>query len=98
MMTIARHYVMIAKPDQGSALFETLTKLAEHVKVVEGCEGVELFRDVENARRFIFVERWTSIEAHKTGGKQLPKTAFAPVMAALDQPPEGAYLELLHSL
>ena len=94
-MTVARHYVMHAAEGKDAALETALTSLAEAVRKVDGCEGVEMMRDCGNERRFVFIEKWTSIDAHKVGGKTLDKGLFAPMMAALDGPPEGCYLDYL---
>ncbi len=94
-MGVARHYVMIAKQG-GSAQLETaLSGLADKVRGIPGSEGVELMRDIGDAHRFIFIEKWASVDAHKAGRDHLDADALAPVMAALDGPPEGAYLDYL---
>lgn len=97
-MTVARHYVMHAAEGKDATLETALRALAEAVRAVPGSEGVELMRDVGNERRFVFIEKWTSIAAHKDAGKALPKELMAPVMASLDGPPEGAYLDYLQSI
>ncbi len=94
-MTVARHYVMSAAPGQEAPLETALVALADVVRALDRSEGVELLRDTEQPSRFIFIEKWTSIEAHKSAGKQVPKDVFAPVMAALASPPEGSYLDYL---
>lgn len=94
-MMIARLYRMNA-PDGGEhALREALTALADQVRSVPGCEGVELLQDCAVPHSFTFIEKWASVEAHKDGAAHLPKAAFGPVMAALASPPDGAYLDYL---
>ncbi len=97
-MTVARHYVMHAAEGKDAMLEAALGNLADAVRSVAGCEGVEMLRDLGNERRFIFIEKWESIEAHKSGGKLIPKEIFAPMMAALDGPPDGAYFEYLKTI
>lgn len=94
-MTTARFYIMHAAEGKDAALETALGALADAVRPLQGCEGVELTRDSGNERRFIFIEKWVSIEAHKDAGKALGKEALAPVMAALDGPPDGSYLDYL---
>ena len=94
-MTIARHYVMHAKDAMGPALESALHAVADAVRPLPGCEGVEMLRDLANERRFIFIERWADVDAHKAAGSMLDKSLFAPMMAALDGPPESAYLDYL---
>ena len=92
-MTIARHYIMIARDDSVDALHAALVVLAGAVKPLDGCEGIAMFQDVETPTRFTFIEYWQSIEAHKAGGKMISKEVFGPMMAALAGSPEGVYLE-----
>lgn len=94
-MTVARHYVINAAEGHDATLETALTRLAEAVRVLPGSEGVELLRDCGNARRFLFIERWESIEVHKSSGKLLPKELMAPVIEALDGPPDGGYFDYL---
>jgi quinol monooxygenase YgiN len=94
-MTIARHYVMHAAEGQDAVLETALGSLADAVRALPGSEGVELLRDLGNERRFIFIEKWESVEAHKDAGRQLPKELMSPVMGALDGPPDGAYFDYL---
>jgi quinol monooxygenase YgiN len=94
-MTVARHYVMHAKDADGAALDSALRAIADAVRPRPGCEGVEMLRDLANERRFIFIERWTDVDAHKAAGALLDKSVIKAMMAALDGPPEGAYLDYL---
>lgn len=94
-MTTARFYIMHAADGKDGALETALRALADAVRPLPGCEGVELLRDSGNEHRFFFIEKWASIEAHKEGGKALGKEALAPVMAALEGPPDGSYLDYL---
>lgn len=97
-MSFARHYAMIAASDQIPALERALSDLAAAVRVIPGCEGVEVLRDLADQTRFVFVERWTSMDAHKSSASLLPKSAFAPVMAALGEKPTTINFEPLLSL
>ena len=95
MSSIAKHYVMVAKAGMGDDLRAALVALADAVRRLPGCKGVELLHDLANAERFVFVEKWESVAAHKSAGALLSKEALAPVMAAIAQRPEDAYLEYL---
>jgi heme oxygenase (mycobilin-producing) len=94
-MTVARHYVMLAKEGSEAALDSALRAVADAVRPLPGCEGVEMLRDLANGRRFVFIERWADVEAHKAASGLLDKSVIAPMMAALDGPPEGSYLDYL---
>jgi quinol monooxygenase YgiN len=36
------------------------------MRAAEGCESFQLLRDESDARSFVFLQRWTSHEAHDT--------------------------------
>jgi len=92
-MTVARLYRMVAAEGREQALLDALTDLERLVRPLDGCTGV--LRDARKPGSFVFIEKWTSIEAHKAAGSALPKDTLGPVMAALANPPEGAYLDYL---
>ncbi len=97
-MTIARLYEMTAVAGKEDELLASLTALAGLVRQIAECEGVVLMQDTERPTRFLFIESWRSIEAHKAASTQLPKEALKPVMAALAEPPAGRYLDRLLAL
>jgi heme oxygenase (mycobilin-producing) len=97
-MTVARFYIMHAAEGKDAALEAGLYALADAVRPLPGCEGVELLRDSGNERRFFFIEKWESVDAHKDAGKLLPKEALGAIMAALDGPPDGSYLDYLKTI
>ena len=97
-MTIARHYVMHAKDGESAVLETALRNVVDLIRAVPGCEGIELLRDLGNERRFIFIQKWTSVEAHKGALDHLDKDALASLMAALDGPPDGAYFDYLKTV
>ncbi|HEX7784032.1 MAG TPA: antibiotic biosynthesis monooxygenase family protein [Sphingobium sp.] len=97
-MTVARTYFMHAKEGHNATLETALIALADAVRPIAGCKGVELLRDLGNERRFLFIEKWDSEDAHKEGGKSLPKEAFGPVMAVLDGPPDGSWFDYLKAV
>ena len=94
-MTVVRHYVMHAQEGQDAVLETALRQIAELVSPIAGCEGIEVLRDLGNEKRFIFIEKWDSEEAHKDAGGNLAKEVIGPVMGALDGPPDGSYLDYL---
>ena len=94
-MTVARHYVMHAAQGHDATLETALRTLAAAVRPLPGCEGVELMRDIGNELRFMFIEKWASVDAHKDAGALLPKEVLAPLGQLLDGPPDGAYLDYL---
>ncbi|MGC4252661.1 MAG: antibiotic biosynthesis monooxygenase [Sphingobium sp.] len=96
-MTVARHYLMHAKEGMDATLETALIDIAEAVRPLPGCLGVEMLRDIGNERRFIFIEKWADVDAHKAGSSSLDRSLIDRLGAALDGPPEGAYLDYLRT-
>ncbi|EQB07547.1 antibiotic biosynthesis monooxygenase [Sphingobium sp. HDIP04] len=86
---------MHAKEGMSAALETALRAVTDAVRPLAGCEGVELMRDIGNERRFVFIEQWADVDAHKAAVEILDKALFAPMLAALDGPPDGLYLDYL---
>jgi len=97
-MTIARVYIMHAAEGKDATLETALAKLADLVRKVPGSEGVELLRDLGNERRFLFIEKWDSVESHAAGLESLPQGALDDIGPALDGPPDGAYFDYLKTV
>lgn len=91
-MTIIRHYAMRAGDGQADALLTALHELARVVGSLEGCEGIDLLRDQDDPARFVFLERWTTADAHKAAAGKLPRELIGAVLAPLADPLEGRYL------
>jgi quinol monooxygenase YgiN len=92
-MTFARVYQMIAADGKEQALLDALIALERVVRPLDGCLGVELLRDSMQSNKFLFVEKWRTVEAHKAAGASLPRASFGQVVEALAKPPEGSYQE-----
>lgn len=92
-MSIYRQYRMTPKEGVVSDLEAALIALAQKVRVLPGCEGVELLAVMGDEAAFVFTEQWASLEDHKRGGEILGPGAFAPIGALLAGKPEGAYLK-----
>ncbi len=96
-MTVARHYLMHAREGMDATLETVLIDIAKAVHPLAGCEGVEMLRDIGNERRFVFIEKWADVDAHKAASSSLDKSIVARLTAALDGPPDGAYLDYLRT-
>ncbi len=94
-MTIARTYRMQAHEGRTVELIAACAAITAALADIDGFRGADLLRDVEQPCRFVFIERWASVEAHKAGGTALPKALLSPLMAALTERPEARYLEYL---
>jgi quinol monooxygenase YgiN len=94
-MTIARVYTMHAKEGLSGEMEAALNRLIDGVTAIDGSHGAELLRDAGNDRRFILIEKWESIEAHKAGTEAFKKIDMSALMAAIDGPPDSAYFDYL---
>ncbi len=92
-MAVARIYIMHAS--DSAAMEAGLETLADAVRAMAGSQGVEVLRDLGNEKRFIFIEKWASEEAHVAGLDALDKALLEPVRAASDGPPDGSYYDYL---
>ncbi|MCW2394173.1 MULTISPECIES: putative quinol monooxygenase [unclassified Sphingobium] len=94
-MTVARLYIIPAADGKSAEMEAALMALSGTVKAADGCEGVELMRDLGNEHRFIFIEKWASEEHHAKSLASLPEGALDGVQAAAGGPPDGAYYDYL---
>ena len=92
-MAVARIYMMSCAPGRDEELLGALEALADALKETDGLQSVSVLRDVEQADDFVLVEKWASVQAHKSSGKSVPKQALARVMAALTDKPRGRFFE-----
>jgi quinol monooxygenase YgiN len=86
---------MTASEGEASASRAALEALLARVERLAGCQAVDLPQDTGNADIFVLLERWTTAEANREGGKLPGKEAFAPIMAVLGSSPEAASLSTL---
>lgn len=76
-------------------LSHTIRNLSEALRTILDLEGTELLRDHGNAARFIFIEKWEAIAAHKNSSEYLPTNCFARIMGALEGKPNKTYLDVI---
>jgi heme oxygenase (mycobilin-producing) len=89
---VVRQYLMVAADGRAEELLGALRALSSAVEALPGSQGVDLLRDIDRPERFVFIERWVSMDAHKAGAGALPKALIGAVMAPLAMPLDGAYL------
>ena len=70
--------------------------LMQKVKVdlpeVEGCLGIEVYRDCENLNRFTLVEKWDNKTIHEKHLIELRKSgAWDSIVSMLVREPESSY-------
>jgi quinol monooxygenase YgiN len=92
-MTVARLYIIPAADGMSAAMEQALLDLSKIVEAADGSEGVEILRDLGNAHRFIFIEKWASEDHHAKALAALPEGTLGPVQAAAGGPPDGAYYD-----
>lgn len=61
----------------------------------EGCEAFDLFQRQDDPHKFMFIERWTSIEAHHANMVQNVAASghLAKLMPLLVGPPDNGVIE-----
>src|SRR3546814_3228055 len=74
-MTVARIYLMHAKDGLSAELEQELREVAELLSAnIENSRGVEILRDVDDERRFMFIER---SEEHTSELQSLMRISYA---------------------
>jgi quinol monooxygenase YgiN len=76
-----------AASEQGDDLAELLATGRDRMRTAEGCESFELLRGERDGRSFVFVQRWTSHEAHDAAFvERIVQTGhLEKVLAAIDE-------------
>ena len=66
-------------------------------KKAEGCESFDLFQRQDDPHKFMFLERWTSIEAHHANMAQniVASGHLAKMLPLLAGPPDNGVIERL---
>ena len=95
-MTIARQYRMSAKAGAADELVAALKELKTALQPLAGFEGAELMQDVNAPDQLVFLERWTSAQAHADASPFMPKAALSRVMALLADRPGSATYEVIN--
>lgn len=70
-----------------SALLQTIPVIAN----LKGCRHVRLLSCLDDPARYIILEEWDSIEAHKKAAQAIPGDMIAKVLPLLDGTPTGAF-------
>ena len=76
-------------------LLPLLSKGRDLSRTAEGCEAFELFQRQDDPSRFMFLERWTSIDAHHANMAQniVASGHLARLMPLLVEPPDSGVIE-----
>ena len=84
-----------ASEGNGAKLAALLQQGRDFSRKAEGCESFELFQRQNDPNKFMFMERWASLEAHK---ENVAKNVVASghldkIKAVLAAPPDNSVLE-----
>ena len=90
-MSITRISEFQAKDGQPQGLRDFLNSIVPTIEASEGCRSCRLLQDQDDERRFVVIEVWDSIEAHKASVKDIPTEQLEEVMQLLASPPQGRY-------
>ena len=94
-MTVARIYIIPAAVGKSAEMESALAGVSKIVATRDGCEGVEVLRDLGNEHRFILIEKWASEEHHTKSFATMPEGALDGVKDAAGGPPDGAYYDYI---
>lgn len=87
-MTIVQTYILTAGEGREAALEDTLRRLAAVVGDLEGCEAVEILREVNDPRRYVVMETYVDAAAHAASASNVPRQLLGEMMALLTGKPE----------
>lgn len=90
-MPITRINHFEAKPGSEQALFAFLQSIVPLVQSAPGCVSVKLLRGTLDTKRFVLIEEWESIEAHREAAKAIPPQKFTEMAPLAAKPPTGTY-------
>ena len=84
----------VASDGNAEQLLSLLSEGRDVSRAAEGCESFELFQREDDPNRFMFFERWTSIEAHHENmAKNIVATGhLQKILPLLDGPIDNGVL------
>jgi hypothetical protein len=76
-----------AAPGEEKALLELQTEGRRRMLVADGCQSFDILRDQSDTQSFVFVQTWTSREAHDAAFGELIVASghLEKVLAVLDE-------------
>lgn len=86
-----------ASEGNAEALLPLLRKGRDFSREAEGCEAFDLFQRQDDPHKFMFIERWTSIEAHhaNVSDNVVASGHLAKIMLLLVGPPDNGVIEVV---
>jgi len=90
-MEFTRINEFYSAPEKNDELFSFLKSLIPYITNSEGCISCEVLRSTESSDKFIVLEKWSSIEAHKKSIALFPKSEMQAAIELFGAPPKGAH-------
>ena len=85
-----------AKSGESGKLREFLLSVVlPAVRSSSGCESCLMLQSEDDSTRFIGIEVWTSVEAHRASIKNIPAESIREFMKLVAGPPTGGYYRTL---
>ena len=85
-----------AKSGESGKLREFLLSVVlPAVRSSSGCESYLMLQSEDDSTRFIGIEVWTSVEAHRASIKNIPAESIREFMKLVAGPPTGGYYRTL---
>jgi len=85
-----------AKSGESDKLREFLLSVVlPAVRSSSGCESCLMLQSEDDPTRFIGIEVWTSVEAHRASIKNIPAESIREFMKLVADPPTGGYYRTL---
>ncbi|MEZ4519295.1 MAG: antibiotic biosynthesis monooxygenase family protein [Chloroflexota bacterium] len=83
---------MRAREGRAGELRDFIARVIEPaLESAEGCLGHQVWRYDEDPNRFLIIEMWASISAHRASVKNINPADIQTVMELLDDSPAGQY-------
>lgn len=94
-MSITRINEFRARAGKTDELREFLVSILPGISSSDGCQSCELLQSYEDPVRYLVVEVWESIEAHRASVTGIPPDSLTRATALLDGSPRGEYFHTL---
>ena len=86
----------VAAEGAGEELLELLRRGRDISRAADGCESFEVYQRQDDPRKFMFLEQWTSIDAHhrNMADNIAASGHLARILPLLDAPIDNGVIEL----
>ena len=85
-----------AKPEEIDTFRNFLMSVVRPgVQSSEGCQSYQVFQSQDDPTRFIGIEVWASVEAHRAAVKNIPPESINEFMQLVTAPPSGGYYHIV---